>query len=136
MVSTDASQDFFKLINLYHSQVESELDSLEDRLEALSSDPGVDVFALSEEMLQRAVRLRTDLPGRLRPFDEAILAAVLVRARTLREQGADNVVFCTLDSDLHPWTREDDRREALAALYGEAGVWVNGDFRLEKARLH
>jgi len=36
----------------------------------------------------------------LKPFDQAILAAVLVRGEALRAESADEVSFCELDSDL------------------------------------
>jgi hypothetical protein len=52
-------------------------------------------------MLARAVQLsRMNLD--LKPFDQAILAAVLVGAEQLRDEGADDLSFCELDSDLQP----------------------------------
>jgi hypothetical protein len=62
---------------------------------------------------------------------DIILAAVLVRARALRDSGADEVSFCELDGDLQPWDKYGRRNPQLAALYDSAGIWVYGDFAME-----
>jgi hypothetical protein len=81
-------------------------------------------------MLVRAVELSTENLD-LRPFDQAILAAVLVRAEALRDSGADEVSFCELDGDLQPWDRNGRVKQPLATLYDSARVWVYGDFAME-----
>lgn len=119
-------------LELYRSTVSHELRTLDDTLEAVRNTPGVDAFALSEDMLERAIQLRATGPSGLKPFDEAILAAVLVKARALRElHGGDpnlDLAFCTLDGDLQPWTKERARLEPLASLYEQVGLRVYGDF--------
>jgi hypothetical protein len=119
-------------LELYRSTVNREIQGLDHLLDAVRTAPGVEAFALSEPMLERAIQLSIDGPDRLKPFDEAILAAVLVRARELRESHPGHpdfdLAFCTLDGDLQPWTRARSRREPLASLYEQAGLQVHGDF--------
>lgn len=119
-------------LELYRSTVSLELRNLDDTLEAIRTAPGVDAFALSEGMLERAIQLRATGPSGLKPFDEAILAAVLVKARILRKlHGAEpdlELAFCTLDGDLQPWTKERSRVEPLASLYEQECLRVYGDF--------
>jgi len=67
----------------------------------------------------------------LKPFDQAILAAVLVRAHELRDSGADAITFCELDGDLQPWDKDGRPKEPLHTLYADSGVLVYGDFALE-----
>ena len=80
-------------------------------------------------MLERAVHLST-MDLQLKPFDQAILAAVLVRAEDLRNAGAADVCFCEKDSDLQPWDKRDEAKQPLTNLYDESAVWVYGDFSL------
>lgn len=80
-------------------------------------------------MLTRAVEISV-LNLDLKPFDQAILAAVLIGAEKLREQGATEIVFCELDSDLQPWNRDGSIKQAFKALYDAAGIWVYGDFAM------
>jgi len=49
----------------------------------------------------------------------------------LRDEGADDLAFCELDSDLQPWDKNGRTKQPLAALYDSAGVWVYGDFAME-----
>jgi hypothetical protein len=80
-------------------------------------------------MLERAMTLAaTDLY--LQPFDQAVLAAVLVRAEQLRDAGQHDICFCELDADRQCWDRRGNPRPDLQALYDQAGVWVYGDFEL------
>jgi hypothetical protein len=81
-------------------------------------------------MLVRAVELSVQNLD-LKPFDQAILAAVLVRAQALRESGADDISFCELDGDLQPWDKNGRSKEPLTAFYDAVGVWVYGDFAME-----
>ena len=87
------------------------------------------MFALDDRMLDRALRLRTEV-ATLKPFDEAILAAVLVKAGELRAAGASDLWFCDLDGDLVPVDRKGNPRRELVALYAAAGVTVRQDFRI------
>jgi len=81
-------------------------------------------------MLVRAVELSTQNLD-LKPFDQAILAAVLVRAEELGDQGADDVAFCELDGDLQPWDKNGRSKQPLTDLYNSAQLWVYGDFAME-----
>ncbi len=117
-------------LDQYEAAVLSELDELEARLQSLTQDPGIEVFALTEAMLARAVELAS-LNLDLKPFDQAILAAVLVRGEQLRDEGADEIAFCELDSDLQPWDRNGEAKQPLTGLYDSAHVWVYGDFALD-----
>lgn len=92
---------------------------------------GMDVFALNEQMLSRAVDLATTKDLDLKPFDQAILAAVLVRAESLRGEGAEDILFCELDSDLQYWDKHGNMKEPLAGLYKAAGILIYGDFAFQ-----
>jgi len=79
------------------------LDNLEARVEGLKAEKGFHIFLLSTEMLERSISLATEVD--LKPFDNAILAAVLVRAHGLLNEGESDRAFCELDGDLHHGTR-------------------------------
>ena len=116
-----------RVLAQYEAHVRSELGDLDATLGRFRAAAGVNVFAMTDDMLARATDDRLLRLG-LQPFDLAVLASVLGRAKTLRVSGADDVVFCELDSDLQPWNRDGNRRGDLASLYDEAGVQVRGDF--------
>jgi len=116
-----------RVLDRYETSVLAELAGIEDRLRLLQNRPGIEVFPLNEEMLRRAADLSTQNLD-LKPFDQAILAAVLVRGEALRAEGADEVSFCELDGDLQPWDKNGRSKEPLTALYDSAGIWVYGDF--------
>ncbi len=118
------------ILDQYEAAVSAELDHLDHRLQELTQHSGIEVFALSETMLARAVQLST-MNLDLKPFDQAILAAVLVRAEQLREEGADELAFCELDSDLQPWDNNGRTKQPLMTLYDAASVWVYGGFAME-----
>jgi hypothetical protein len=119
-----------RMLDRYESAVLTELDNLDERLRLLLNHPGVEVFPLRDEMLVRAVELSTQNMD-LKPFDQSILAALLVRAEALRDQGGDDVSFCELDGDLQPWDRNGRSKQPLTGLYDSAGIWVYGDFAME-----
>lgn len=131
-LSHESSDLVFQALHLYRSTVTRELHVLNDTLESVRNAPGVEAFALSEAMLEQALQLRSEGPSALKPFDEAILAAVLVRARALRESHSEepgfDLAFCTLDGDLKPWTKEGHPREPLASLYAREGLKVYDNF--------
>jgi hypothetical protein len=129
-VDIDDCETVRRVLDRYEAAVLTELDNLDVRLRSLQSHPGVEVFPLGDEMLVRAVELSTQNID-LKPFDQSILAAVLVRAETLRGQGADDVSFCELDGDLQPWDKNGRSKQPLTGLYDSAGVWVYGDFAME-----
>lgn len=115
------------VLQRFEQQVQAELRSLDDTLGALRTKPEIEVFPLTERMLERAVEL-TGLDLSLKPFDQAILAAVLGRARELAEAGESDFCFCELDADLQPWDKNDREKQPLAGLYDAESVWVYGDF--------
>ncbi len=118
-----------RILDQYEATVIADLQNLEHRLAELRTHSGVEVFALSDEILERSVELATE-NLELKPFDQAILAVVLVRAEALRSEGVQDASFCELDSDLQPWDKLGRVKEPLARLYRSAGVWVYGDFAL------
>jgi hypothetical protein len=130
-VSAGDGQIVRRVLDQYESAISAELDDLENRYAALAALPGVEVFALNSNMLARAVELSTkDLY--LKPFDQSILAAVLVRAEELLGEREEDVAFCELDGDLQPWDKEGRTKEPLTTLYNVARVWVYGDFLMQR----
>jgi hypothetical protein len=103
--------------------------TLEDRVDAIKRLAGVEVFALDQRMLDRAIALRREV-ATLKPFDEAILAAILIKAGDVRAGGATNLFFCDLDGDLVPIDRKGNQRKELVALYTSAGIVVRQDFQV------
>jgi len=101
----------------------------EDKLSALRSEAGLEVFPLSHTMLERSIALTLDKLD-LKPFDNSILAAVLVRAGELLRQGDSDLAFCELDNDLQPWGRDGRDKPQLRRLYDSARVWVYRDFTI------
>ena len=118
------------VLDQYEATVSVELDGLGERLELLRNHPGLEVFPLTETMLLRSIELAT-MNLDLKPFDQAILAAVLVKAEQLYGEGVDDLVFCELDGDLQPWDKKGDSRQPLKDLYESARLWVYGDFLME-----
>ena len=94
-----------RALDRYESQVGIELDQLQATLDELRWRPGIEVFPLDEAMLRRSVELSTQRLD-LKPYDQAILAAVLIRADQLRAAGETEFCFCELDGDLQPWDKK------------------------------
>jgi hypothetical protein len=114
---------------LFERQVHTEIARLDEVLGTLHAMPWLEQFPLNERMLDRAIGLaRSKLF--LRPFDQAILAAVLVRAEELGTAGETDVCFCEMDADLQPWDNSGGAKQPLTDLYDDARVWVYGDFNL------
>jgi hypothetical protein len=78
-------------------------------------------------MLEQSISLATEKLD-LKPFDNSILAAVLVRAHEMLKEGENDLVFCELDGDLQPWDKNGNTKPVLTRLYHDAHVWVYGDF--------
>src|ERR1022692_246269 len=92
-LNTDDFDTIDRLLNQFESSIESELAALSKTLRALRSETNLEVFSLNEEMLAMAVGLAfEDLS--LQPFDQSVLAAVLVRARELWDDGERELCFC------------------------------------------
>jgi len=118
-----------RVLDGMESTIKTDLDTLDGVFESLRNSQGLTVFDLSQEMLETCTSLSFLKLG-LDPFDQAILAAVLVKSREIIEKGANDVAFCEVDSDLQPWRKAGPRKDALTKLYDDAGVWVYGDFLL------
>lgn len=72
-----------RVLDQMEGRVKADLEKLDEALEKLKGAKGVEAFNLSQPMLERCGGLsqaRLDL----QPFDQAILAAILVRAEELR----------------------------------------------------
>ncbi|KIG14312.1 hypothetical protein DB30_06914 [Enhygromyxa salina] len=108
--------------------VTTELARLDQRISEVQNSSGLEVFALNDAMLDRSISMRTEVPDpQLKPFDETILAAVLVRACELPSDRRR--LFCTLDFDLSPVVRNNNRKH-LKTVYDQAKVEVRTSFDL------
>lgn len=122
LITPPQNEALLRFFEVFRTTVLGDLSRLDEELDALRRTPGVDIFALDEAMLARAITLRA---LHLKPYDEAILGAVLVRAELLRNTGAGELVFCTLDRNLRP---RPEGNQKLSQLYEAAGLRVRGDF--------
>jgi hypothetical protein len=121
----------FRVFNQFDGLVANELTKVAERLDDLAKNPSLSVFPLSESMLERQVSIGSmDLS--LKPYDLAVLAAVLVKSEDLQHEGHPWVGFCELDSDLQPWDKSGGRKPILNDLYNDARIWVYADFLLEE----
>jgi len=129
-ISLADAQAAFRVFNQFDHLVAHELTQVSARLAALASHPGLSIFPLSEPMLERQIAVGA-MGLALKPYDLAILAAVLVQSEALQQAGQPWVGFCELDADLQPWDKSGARKPVLSDLYDNARVWVYGDFLLE-----
>jgi hypothetical protein len=117
------------VLDRYETSVKRDLNRLDDTFRGLAELPYLKVFGLDDEMLDVATSLA--LAGVVaKPFDHAILAAVLVRASRLWDAGERGIAFCEADADLQPWDRYGNAKQPLLAAYDTAHVWVYEDFML------
>lgn len=128
-VSPEQERATREVLDRFELQVRTELRQLDDILASLRRQPGLEVFPLNERMLEQAIVL-SELDLSLKPFDQAILAAVLVRAEELRTANDLELCFCETDADLQPWDKRGEAKRPLTDLYDAAQVWVYGDFDL------
>ena len=124
-----------RVLQQFEVLVKKDLDHLEQTLVGLRDEKGVEVFPLNQSMLERSLSLSTEKLD-LKPFDQAVLAAVLVRAQELRAEGRSDFAFCELDSDLQPWSKDGRGKPALKRLYDDAHIWVYGDFTMTTPEPH
>jgi predicted nucleic acid-binding protein len=130
-ISLEDAEAAFRVFDQFDGLVANELTKVAERLNALASHSGLYIFPLSESMLERQVSLGAmDLS--LKPYDLAVLAAILVKSEELQQEGHSWVGFCELDSDLQPWDKSGDRKPILSSLYDDARIWVYGDFLIEE----
>lgn len=128
-ISDADAQTVRRVLSVYEQQVKRELKQLENTLQSLLKEPGLEVFPLNERMLEYEVEL-SPLELGLQSFDHAVLASVLIRADELKESGESDFAFCELDSHLQPWDKEGGAKQPLARLYDERWIWVYGNFTL------
>lgn len=127
MLPPDVEQHVRFFLNEHDRHVKKDLEGLDDELDRLSKQPGVDVFHLTEAAFERIAQIR---PAALKPYDEAILAAILNRASEICQGDNDTpFYFCTLDSDLHP-----NDKKILAQLYDPLRILVRSDFDVPLSR--
>jgi len=119
-----------RALDRYENRVVAELGRLKTTLGELRNRPGIEVFAVDEQMLERSVELSSQQLD-LKPYDQAILAALLVRADQLKAAGEVEFCFCELDGDLQPWDKNGRPKQPLTGLYDEAHIWVYGDFAMK-----
>ncbi|MGD1930571.1 MAG: hypothetical protein ACFB12_16835 [Leptolyngbyaceae cyanobacterium] len=129
-VSDTDTQVAFRIFDQFDGLVAHELTKVPARLETLVQNPHLDVFPLSQSMLERQVLIGA-MELSLKPYDLAILAAILVKAEVCQQDGYSWVGFCELDTDLQPWDKSGNRKPILSELYDNARVWVYQDFLLE-----
>ena len=108
-------------------EIERDIASLDQRLQDLASLPGLYVFDVDSECAARCSELSYQGLD-LKPFDQMILASILVRSARLAAGRKVEFSFCQKDQDLQPWGGSGISKKALVKLYDEAGIWVYGDF--------
>jgi len=129
-VTIEDANTAFRVLDQFDGLVGNELAKIPERLDNLASDPGLKVFPLSEPMLECQVSLGA-MELSLKPYDLAILGAILVKGEELRRAGHTWVGFCELDSDLQPWNSRGEPKPILSELYNNSQIWVYGDFLVE-----
>lgn len=118
-----------RILDQFDGLVAHELTKVGERLSELAALPYLHVFPLSEQMLERQVTIGA-LDLSLKPFDLAILAAVLVKAEELFTVSNQEIHFCELDSDLHPWYKSGSPKPIIYDLYNYSHIRVNENFDL------
>jgi hypothetical protein len=129
-LTTEDANAAFRVFDKFDGLVTNELTKVPERLRELAQYPHLNVFPLSESMLERQVSIGA-MDTSLKPYDMAVLAAILVRAEDLQQQGVSWVGFCELDSDLQPWDKNGVKKPILSDLYNASHVWVYRDFLVE-----
>jgi hypothetical protein len=130
IVSPEQERMTREVLDRFERQVRLELRELDNILASLRQVNGLELFPLNERMLERAVGLSASSLS-LKPFDQAILAAVLVRAEELGVVGETDLCFCETDADLQPWDTNDAPKQPLTGLYDAASIWVYEDFDMK-----
>jgi hypothetical protein len=119
-----------RVLDRMEGRVKADLAKLDDVLRDLKVSKGVETFNLSQPMLELCAGL-SDAKLDLEPFDQAILAAILVRADELYGQGVEQMDFCESDADLQPWDKDSRPKKSLKRIYDRARIWVYGDFLMQ-----
>lgn len=136
-VTIEDAQAAFRVFNKFDNLVNKELQKVKvaERLDNLARNPSLIVFPLSEAMLERQISIGA-MDISLKPYDLAILAAVIVKSEELQQEGYSWVGFCELDSDLQPWNKSGEPKTILSNIYNQANVRVYADFLLEEVNNH
>lgn len=100
----------------------------------LHQQKGLEIFNLNQAMCEYCTEL-SHLRLNLTPFDQSILAAILVKSDELRKSGVDLFAFCEADSDLQPWDKNGNPTEPLVKLYDDRQIWVYQDFLLQEPKM-
>jgi hypothetical protein len=129
-VTDDDAAAAYRVFDKFEGLVTNELTKVPERLKELAKLSYLNVFPLSEAMLERQVEIGA-LGLSLMPYDLAVLAAVVIKAEELQKNGHAWVSFCELDSDLQPWDKSGARKVILSDLYNHSRIRVYGDFILE-----
>jgi|SRR5580700_8817707 hypothetical protein len=119
-----------RVLDRMESSVREHSRDIPGALNALRQTVGLDIFDLDQEVMTRCTEYSFLSLG-LKPFDQMILAATIVKSERLIAAGERNVAFCSLDSDLQPWDSKGNPKFPLVDIYDAAGVWVYRDFTLE-----
>ena len=114
-MTTEDDNAAFRVFDKFDGLVANELTKVPERLIELAEHPNLNVFPLSESMLERQVYIGA-MDTSLKPYDLAVLAAILVRAEDLQQQEHSWVGFCELDSDLQPWDKNGALKPILSDL--------------------
>ena len=130
VVNTAEDEATRRVLDRMEGRVKADLARLDEAFDNLKAEDAIEIFNLTQEMLERCADL-SYLKLDLQPFDQAILAAILVRGEQLLAEGVDEIAFCELDSHLQPWDKERNRKEGLAGLYDKTRIWVYVDFLLQ-----
>jgi hypothetical protein len=117
-------------VDLMEKVVKNDLHRTETTLRELAKTHGLEVFPMNAAMLEQSTNFCFGLPE-LKPYDQAVLAAVLIRAGELLKSGEREIVFSELDSDLQPWDKNRQVKPKLTELYDRANIWVYGDYLLQ-----
>jgi O-antigen ligase len=72
--------------------VKADLQNMDTSLRELARSPGLEVFPTTPAMLARSTELCFELPE-LKSWDQAVLAAVLIRADELHQAGKRELAF-------------------------------------------
>lgn len=129
LINSSEEENTRRVLDKMESRIKTDLSILDNVFASLKDEAGLEIFDLNQEMLVRCTEL-SYFKLELGPFDQAILAAVLVGAEEIAKAGASDIAFCELDSVLQPWGRSGPRKEKLTKLYDDALIWVYGDFLL------
>jgi hypothetical protein len=129
IVNADEDEVTRRVLDQMEGRVRADLEKLDETLNNLKGAKGLEIFHLSQAMLELCTQLSHDKLD-LQPFDQAILAAILVRAQELLAEGVDQMDFCELDAHLQPWDKESRPKKRLTELYDRVHIRVYGDFLL------